>query len=965
VSDISVRGDHVWCAAYGGIVRWDKRDGSYRQYTPRDIPWGGYGTRIAADTNDGLWYSDGSMLYHLEDGKTAVYDTAATGVSNHTIDRIISASDDTVWLSAHGIGVIRFDGLTRTIFSPADSIRQVYAVAPGPGGAVWFAAQNGAWRLDDGRWRRFVPGESSMGVPFYSAAADSAGNMWFGSEGAVYRFDGVSWKAFGKTEGIPDSRVQAMAADREGNVWCGTNSGIVRIGGGEVLVFKTGSGPKSSRVTGITPDTMGRVWFCHGLSGYGVSVYDHGVWSHRSPADSGLEDRAVRMASCDRTGVLWFGLDYGAVTFDGSVWRICAAESGLAAGSVNRLFCDSSGNVWFAYSGGFGISRFDGGSWTHWTVADGLRSDTVTAMGEGRDGAVYACATGGVCRLDGSSWTLVPDRERLMSDIVIDMTEAPDGAIWCATAGGLSRFDGASWRTWTAADGLPSDEVRAVCASPDGRIWVSFQNKLCCLDGTTFAVHPLPEGNGALFMDNLAACRDGTIWTDASKRIHGENVRSEGIWRFRNGTWDLAPFPPNMRNTDMYVRGVRTDGGESVWFGSEHGLLEWSGTAFVLHRTNTPGTFWCGDIIVDDNDTVWFSNGDISAMTTLSSFDGVTWRWYDGIDAPLLYANLFDIDERNGLWLYQTNFSRFDGISREIIFQWPDTLSLHPAVTAFSAGRNGILWMGTQEGLSEWDGKEWLERDLMQGSRSVQSLAKAPDGSLWIGTRDGVAWPVDGGHAFHRTNRAVFDIVVGSDGTAWAGTSQSLIRYDGSAWTEFTTVPGVGQVSGLCLAVERNGVLWAGTWNDGLLRYDGREWKRYTTSNGLTSNHINRIAVDHFNRKWISNGLCMCMLDDGPAMEKAEVRPAAFALHGVRPNPFNTGAMIEFSLPSAETVTLDIYDMLGRYVHRIERTGLPAGRNAIVWNGTDKQGVHAASGVYLYRLSAGGRTLSGRMTMVK
>ena len=43
----------------------------------------------------------------------------------------------------------------------------------------------------------------------------------------------------------------------------------------------------------------------------------------------------------------------------------------------------------------------------------------------------------------------------------------------------------------------------------------------------------------------------------------------------------------------------------------------------------------------------------------------------------------------------------------------------------------------------------------------------------------------------------------------------------------------------------------------------------------------------------------------------------------------------------------------------------PAGPYATVWNGKDKNGTAAASGVYFYRLTAGKKTISKKMILLR
>jgi flagellar hook assembly protein FlgD len=64
-------------------------------------------------------------------------------------------------------------------------------------------------------------------------------------------------------------------------------------------------------------------------------------------------------------------------------------------------------------------------------------------------------------------------------------------------------------------------------------------------------------------------------------------------------------------------------------------------------------------------------------------------------------------------------------------------------------------------------------------------------------------------------------------------------------------------------------------------------------------------------------------------------------------------------------VTLEIFDAAGRriatLVDRVEDTG----DHEITWNGTGTDGRQVASGIYLYRLTAGKRTLTRKMALLR
>jgi hypothetical protein len=80
--------------------------------------------------------------------------------------------------------------------------------------------------------------------------------------------------------------------------------------------------------------------------------------------------------------------------------------------------------------------------------------------------------------------------------------------------------------------------------------------------------------------------------------------------------------------------------------------------------------------------------------------------------------------------------------------------------------------------------------------------------------------------------------------------------------------------------------------------------------------------------------------------------PKSFALSQNYPNPFNPTTTIRFALPTTASVTLRVYDLLGREVTTLVQDNRPAGYYNVVWSGKDNNGLSLASGVYFFRLEA-------------
>jgi len=99
-------------------------------------------------------------------------------------------------------------------------------------------------------------------------------------------------------------------------------------------------------------------------------------------------------------------------------------------------------------------------------------------------------------------------------------------------------------------------------------------------------------------------------------------------------------------------------------------------------------------------------------------------------------------------------------------------------------------------------------------------------------------------------------------------------------------------------------------------------------------------------------------VEDLPGIERVAVT--------AHPNPFNPRTTLAFDLPRAAQVTLAVYDLQGRRIRGlVESTAYPAGRHEMVWDGRDALGQAAASGTYVYRLTAGRESLTGKLTMLK
>ncbi len=88
--------------------------------------------------------------------------------------------------------------------------------------------------------------------------------------------------------------------------------------------------------------------------------------------------------------------------------------------------------------------------------------------------------------------------------------------------------------------------------------------------------------------------------------------------------------------------------------------------------------------------------------------------------------------------------------------------------------------------------------------------------------------------------------------------------------------------------------------------------------------------------------------------------PSEFTLSQNFPNPFNPATIISFDIPRNGTVTLKVYDVLGKEVAQLFNGETSFGRHSVQFNAAG-----LSSGVYFYRLTSGDFVQTKRMMLIK
>jgi len=191
-----------------------------------------------------------------------------------------------------------------------------------------------------------------------------------------------------------------------------------------------------------------------------------------------MPGRALALAK-GRDGALWIGTEQGVTRYrDGTYTRYTIAD-GLMTQGCAYLFVDSQGRVWCGsgYTPEDGVSVFEGESWQPMAQATQLAHPMLNAMLEAEDGALWFAtgfsAEGGLSIYDGNTWRTVTKEDGLAGSKVRFLFQDESGTIWVSSEyNGTIRMAQNGWQLFTPKEGLAGWEVKAMLQDSQGNLWL-------------------------------------------------------------------------------------------------------------------------------------------------------------------------------------------------------------------------------------------------------------------------------------------------------------------------------------------------------------------------------------------------------------------------------------------------------------------------------------------------------------
>ncbi len=404
---------------------------------------------------------------------------------------------------------------------------------------------------------------------------------------------------------------------------------------------------------------------------------------------------------------------------------------------------------------------------------------------------------------------------------------------------------------WTSRNGLPHNSLRDIAQTPEGHLWFATWEGLVRYNGLDFTVFDRStrpglrdNGVGALYVD-----RNGGLWISDSR---GNVTR-----RSADGRWQVFERQPPA--PQVLIQAMQMDSHGKLWLlyeGNGIGTLSPDGKFhYEAPPPGVPMALSFTKLVVDAQDRVW-----------VGTLNGLVVRGTDGVlrRAPESFGL-----GRSLVWPYRAPDGVLWIVAGDRIYRMVDgvpelqhQLSGIQHITAMLQDRHGDLWLGTEnQGLVRLSrhGLERLPAGLNLPGGRVVSLREDAEGSIWVGANGGL----------YRLRETLFSSFTERDGLSgdyvrtvledrqrqvWVGSASGLDRRDAQGVFHPVGLRNSGgkPPSVLSLAQGRNEDLWAGTFGDGIFQLDpqGHTLRQFGEAQGVPGGNIRAIAVDRDGVVW-------------------------------------------------------------------------------------------------------------------
>ena len=325
----------------------------------------------------------------------------------------------------------------------------------------------------------------------------------FASTNATVQYSSRAWQT---DEGLPQNAVQALAQTSEGYLWVGTLRGLARFDGVRFSVFDPQNSPVPGHpsITALCRSRDGSLWI--GMGGGGLARLQQGRFTPQR-LDEDPRANSVKCILESREGALWVGTLGGLFRLQAGTWTHFTVKDGLRD-NVVRSLCETGDRLWIGT--GSGLNTLKNGVIG---VQPGLENSSVRVVYADRQGNLWLGLTGGLaCLNQQGQLALFTRKDGLPDDNVTALFEDRRGSLWIGTYGGLSRRTEGKFLIEKDSQGGFYDQVNALFEDQEGDIWAGARDGLHQLRVRRFLTYTRQQGLTHNNVMSVLEDHNGSLW---------------------------------------------------------------------------------------------------------------------------------------------------------------------------------------------------------------------------------------------------------------------------------------------------------------------------------------------------------------------------------------------------------------------------------------------------------------------
>jgi diguanylate cyclase (GGDEF)-like protein/PAS domain S-box-containing protein len=413
-----------------------------------------------------------------------------------------------------------------------------------------------------------------------------------------------------------------------------------------------------------------------------------------------------------------------AAAMDGSAeapFRFFTVQDGLTQSEVLDIEQDLAGYLWFTTARG--LNRYDGKDFDQYTIADGLPTNSLTALYVSDVNSVWVGdARGGITAIHGARVVHTINAPLEDSGKVLDIEFFSGRRFAVHENVGIVEITDENREFGTRA--LIADKSLGITNLEvyGDSIWVESATGLYSLN---VAAEPRLELLSASIL-RIHVDSSGTLWV-------ADNMGKLGVWR------DGALEPLAVIDSDNEIVGITTDHDGLVWVATSEELFGFDSRGQAPELHGAPVSQYSGiedvtGLFVDKENSLWLSSGSRLIRFLGDRFEH--FRLRTDMDSETVWAIS---EDRHGRFWFGTH-------SKLLMRDHDGSLQViagkqgipEGTVRDIVADSSGDLWLGiTEHGLFHLDVDSMSAMHVKQsGTANILDISIAHDGAVWYSTID-------------------------------------------------------------------------------------------------------------------------------------------------------------------------------------------------------------------------------------